>query len=100
MIKHIVMFKLKPCEIPGDKIRAMRKIKGMLEDLLNHIPELKSMEVGINISVRPSAYDFALVSTFNNEQDLETYRVHPKHVEVVEYILKHKESTVVVDYEL
>jgi len=99
MIKHIVMFKLKKCEIPGDKIRAARKIKEKLEELPNHISELISMEAGINISQRPTAYDLVLLSEFKNEDDLETYRTHPKHVEVVEFIKKHKESTAVVDFE-
>jgi hypothetical protein len=99
MIKHIVMFKLKKCEIPGDKIRASRSIKEKLEELPAFIPELKMMEVGINISTRDTAYDLVLVSEFDNEKDLETYRVHPKHVEVVDYILKHKDAAVVVDFE-
>ena len=93
------MFKLRKCEIPGDKIRASRKIKEKLEALVDHIPELKSMEVGINISPRPTAYDLVLVSEFENEEDFETYRIHPKHLEVVEFIKKVSEMSAVVDYE-
>jgi hypothetical protein len=100
MIKHIVMFKLRKCEIPGDKIRASRRIKEKLEKLVNYIPELKSMEVGINISLRKTAYDLVLVSEFMNEADLETYRNHPEHIKIVEYIKKVSEKSVVVDYQV
>ncbi len=99
MIKHIVMFKLKECKIPGENIKNVRQLKKMLDDLINHIPEIKSMEVGINISSKPTAYDLVLVSEFANEDDLETYRVHPKHVEFVEFNKQFKEAAVVVDYE-
>ncbi|MCD4680300.1 MAG: Dabb family protein [Bacteroidales bacterium] len=99
MIKHIVMFKLRECKIPGENINNARQLKKMLDDLVNHIPELKSMEVGINVSSRPTAYDLVLVSEFLNEADLGTYRVHPRHVKVIEFVKQVSETSVVVDYE-
>ena len=99
MIKHIVMFKLKECQVPGENIKNARLLKTLLDDLINHIPEIVSLEVGINISPRPTAYDLVLVSEFRNEDDLETYRTHPKHVEFIESNRKIKGTTAVVDYE-
>lgn len=94
------MFKLNECKIPGEKITNARKLKKMLEDLIEHIPELKSMEVGINISTRPTAYDLILISEFKSEDDLDTYRVHPKHQEVIEFVKKVSKTSAVVDYEV
>jgi len=74
------------------------KLKKMLEDLTDEIPSLYTMEVGLNINTKPSAFDLVLTADFENETGLNAYRVHPKHVKVLDYLKVVVEKTAVVDY--
>lgn len=97
MLKHIVMMKLKT----GEDSLVNERLKTLalrLKKLKNEISSLESMEVGMNFSRRPSAMDIVLVSEFEDEAALEEYRVHPKHVEILEYIKEIVEEARVVDY--
>ncbi len=96
MIKHIVMFRI-PAELK-DKNTLIQALKDKLDNLKNKIPRLKKLETGINISKRTSAFDLVLVTEFDNESDLDVYRKHPDHLEVVAYIEKIKAEVVVADY--
>jgi len=100
MIKHIVMIRLKEVGSPEAKLENARKLKAAIEGLLGKVPELLSMEVGMNLSTKASAYDLVLTSTFDNMETLEIYRVHPEHQKVVELLYEVMESTAVVDYEV
>ena len=99
MIKHIVFIK----SIDSNKVKSATIIKELayqlraLEDL---IKEIESIEVGINISKRESAYDLSLLTSFKNEDDLNTYRYHPEHQKVIDFIREYNLQTVVVDYNL
>lgn len=97
MLKHIVMMKLKQADESVFKKRQI-KLEEMLKELKNHIPSLHKIEIGLNISDRPTAYDIVLVSEFKNETDLNEYRVHPKHVAVLHYIKEVVAEARVVDY--
>ncbi|KAJ52396.1 hypothetical protein BD780_001170 [Clostridium tetanomorphum] len=97
MIKHIVMWKLK--YFNGDeKIKNCERAKRDLEGLQEMIPELKSIEVGININKTDAAYDLVLYSEFENEEGLNTYQNHPEHVKVGQFIKGIVQHRVVVDY--
>ncbi len=99
MIRHIVMFTLKDFE-EDRKQQLLIEIKLMLLDLKNQIPELLKMEVGINVSTRPTAYDIVLTSEFSSPKTLDVYRVHPKHQKVLDYLREVIDRTAVVDYEI
>lgn len=94
MIKHIVMFKLKP-----EKKTEIPEFKRRLDDLGDTIKEIRLFETGKNFSSSPAAYDLVLVSEFDTKEDLEKYKVHPEHKKLIEYFIPIKESSVVVDYE-
>ncbi len=82
MITHIVLFKLQ--EFPSAEKEAIcLELKQKLEALKSEIPELVSMQVGINMLHPEKNYDLMLLSLFLNADDLETYRVHPAHQRVV-----------------
>ncbi len=96
MVKHIVMFDFKDKNKKENLIQA----KAMLEELLEHIPTLKSMEVGINFAQEERAMDLSLYSEFEDEEGLKIYANHPKHLEAVAFIKSVASASKVVDYRL
>ena len=100
MIHHIVMFKL--LETPDLKQKESNKleVKKRLEGLPAKIDVIRSLEVGMNVVSQERAFDIVLISTFDNLDDLETYRVHPAHQEFVEYVSQIREKAASVDYEI
>lgn len=99
MVKHIVMIKLKEFDTADEKRHQAENFKQMLEDLVGKVPDLKSMEVGLNFNPKPAAYDLVLISEFENREGLDNYRVHPDHVKVLDVLKKIMDKTAVVDYE-
>ncbi len=94
MIKHIVMFKLKP-EAPAN---TANKIKALLDALPAQISEILSFEVGINEKQSDRACDLVLVSEFESFESLTAYAMHPKHVDILPFIRENCSETKVVDY--
>jgi len=94
MIVHIVMFKFKE----ENKARNLAKVQDKLEQLENKIDVLRSMEVGINFTEADRAMDLSLYSTFESQEDLKAYAVHPEHLKVVELIKEVTLESKVVDY--
>ena len=99
MIHHIVMFKLSETPDARQKEALRQEVKERLEKLPAKIDVIRSMEVGINVVTQARAFDVVLVSTFENLDDLEIYRVHPAHQEFVDYVTKIREQVASVDYE-
>ena len=97
MLKHIVMLKLKEFD-PETKQQHLEKLKTDIEGLTGRVPELKFMEVGLNINTKASAFDLVLTSHFDSEDDLDVYRVHPEHKKVLDFLYAVTEKTAVVDY--
>jgi hypothetical protein len=97
MIKHIVMLRLKNFG-PEKKEENLSELKRLIEGLLGVVPELKHMEVGLNINTKPSAYDLVLTSHFDSEEALDAYRVHPEHKKVLDFLYEVTGETAVVDY--
>jgi len=95
VIVHIVMFNFKE----ENRAENIAKTKVMLEALVEKIVPLLSMEVGIDFNGSERAMDLSLVSTFKTKEDLETYAVHPAHLEVVAFIKEVTMLSKVVDYE-
>lgn len=94
MVTHVVLFRLK------DRSRKnIERAREVLLSLKDRIPVIRSFEVGADIIRSDRSYDLALVSKFDNLDDLDAYRVHPEHVNVVDYIAQVKESSIAVDYE-
>ena len=93
MVRHIVFMKF-----PDPSLAQIAKEK--LLSMPAHIDELQDIEVGINFSRSERSYDLALVTTFNNKEDLEKYRIHPYHQEIVKWLKANQTKTKVVDYEI
>lgn len=98
MLKHIVLFKLKPFAEGASKEDNAKKIKRDLEALKGKIPQILRLEVGINCISDDAAYDISIYSEFADEKDLSLYMKHPDHVKIAEFVGKVRESRAVVDY--
>ncbi|MEA2098656.1 MAG: Dabb family protein [Campylobacterota bacterium] len=96
MIVHIVMFKFKD----ENKESNLVEVTSRLNALVELIPTLKSMEVGVNFTESDRAFDMSLYSTFETKDDLKSYAIHPEHLKVVELIKSVTTQSKVVDYTL
>ncbi|QOY52860.1 Dabb family protein [Candidatus Sulfurimonas baltica] len=96
MIVHIVMFKFKE----ENRDSNIEEVVKRLNSLVELIPTLKSMEVGVDFSRTERAFDMSLYSTFDTKEDLQAYAVHPEHLKVVELIKSVTLESKVVDYVL
>jgi hypothetical protein len=76
----------------------LAQVKTMLEALPAKIDELKSMEVGIDISRSARSFDLVLISMFEDQAGLNEYAVHPAHLEVVSAIKEVTTLSKVVDF--
>lgn len=100
MIKHIVMWRLKEKARGATKEDNARTLKTRLEALPEVIPEIRRLEVGLNIKDSERAADVVLYSEFDSPEALAAYIGHPAHQEVVAFIREIVSETRVVDYEV
>lgn len=92
LITHIVFFKFKDA-------KDIDRVKEALLGLQGKVPQLRHLEVGVDIIRSERSYDLALVTKFDSLADLDAYQVHPDHQEVVKLVGTVKESVVAVDYQ-
>ena len=81
MVKHVIVWKLKDEYSAEEKESIKKGIKEGLESLKGKIPGLVDIKVNIN-GLESSNADLMLDSTFENEDALNGYSVHPEHVKV------------------
>lgn len=94
MIKHIVMWKFKEGEQEN-----MMLFRERLLALKGQIPEIRAMEVGINVNPSERSYDAVLVSEFDSLETLNSYSTNPLHVAVADFCKSIRTGSVSVDYE-
>jgi len=99
MIKHIVLFQLKPFENKEIKDAKLAEIKSGLLELKEKVSALKSIEVGLNVNPAEQ-FNIALTTTFDSMEDLEIYAKHPDHVAVGKIVREILEARSCVDYEI
>lgn len=97
MIKHVVFISFME-EDTEQKLEQLKTLKNKIDNLKSQIPEVVSIESGLNISTSEKAFDFCLISDFKTSEDLENYRIHPAHKEVLAYMQQHNIKVAVVDY--
>lgn len=94
MIRHIVLWRLKPeGRLRFDDIRAA------LEAQLGRIPGLVRVEVGRNFASGRRAVDFALRCDFETRAALDAYHAHPAHRETRNVVDPLVDEHWIVDYE-
>jgi len=101
MIKHLVLWKMKPIADGRTGKENAEILVQRLNALKGVIPCLVSIEAGINFSEAPIAYDVGLHTAFKTKEDLGTYQNHPAHVKIVEWINSGiADSKVIADFEI
>lgn len=95
MITHIVFFKLSD---PSSGNIASTRDK--LLEMSGKIPEIRHLEVGVDVVRSERSYDIALVTRFDSLADLREYQIHPFHAgEVLPHVKSVCSSIAAVDYE-
>jgi len=100
MVKHIVFWRLKPEAHGQSAAENARAIKEKLEALRGLIPDLLSLEVGLDFERSDQASDVALYTAFPSREALAAYQVHPAHKAVMPFIAEARSERRVVDYEV
>ena len=98
MIRHIVLFKMKPFASPEARMQKLNQIKDGLMALTSIVKELKHETVGINANPAET-WDLSLVCEFENWAGLNVYADHPEHVKVKKIIGEVVDSRACVDSE-
>ncbi len=96
MIRHIVIFQLDEVEATQEKLQ---EIKSALENLVEFIPVLSKMEVGINVNP-DEKQQLVLVADIASLEDVDVYAKHPKHLEAAALIKPIAKLRTCVDYEI
>jgi hypothetical protein len=94
MLTHVVFFKLNERTLEN-----AQKLREVLLSMTGKIPQIKHMEVGVNVVPSERAYDVVLFQRFDSLHDLQEYQAHPNHQDVLKYLLAVTASRVSVDYE-
>ncbi|MBO4775453.1 MAG: Dabb family protein [Lachnospiraceae bacterium] len=81
MVKHVIVWTLKDEYSKEEKENIKKEIKEGLEGLKGKVPGIVEIKVFIN-GLESSNTDLILDSTFENEDALKGYSVHPEHVKV------------------
>lgn len=82
------------------KAENARAMKARLESLPEVIPEIRRLEVGLNVKDSERAADVVLYSEFDSPEALAAYIGHPAHQEVVAFVREIAGETRAVDYEV
>jgi len=94
MLTHVVFFKLND-RTPENA----QKLREALQSMTGKIPQIRHMEVGVNVVPSERAFDVVLFQRFDSLADLRAYQAHPEHQEVQKYLLAVTAARPSVDYE-
>ena len=101
MIRHMIMFNLKPELEPAEREWLFGKIHSLAK-----LPTVRGLSLGKLLDAREdwyrarlnAEYGWALSMDFENEDALYAYQQDPKHVEIAQEIRKRVTGTRVVDF--
>lgn len=98
MVKHIVMWNFNPEMSAEEKKAAGEKMKALLEPIKELVDGALDIRVVIN-DMESSNRDIALIGTYESEDALKAYQVHPAHVEAGKYVRSVTCNRSCLDYE-
>lgn len=100
MVKHVILWTLKDGFSEDEKKNIKAGIKEGLEGLQGQIPGLVDIKVNTE-GLASSNVDLMLDSTFESEEALKGYAVHPAHVAVADgKVRPYTASRSCLDYEV
>ena len=82
MVKHIILWTLRPELTEEEKLSVKAGIKQGLEGLVGRVPGLIDVKVYIDGRLSSSNADVMLDSTLESEEALRGYAQHPEHLAV------------------
>ena len=95
MIEHLVFLKIK------DEAGNIEKIAKALTALKGKVPAIREVSCGRNFSDRSKGFNLGLRVVVETESDIDSYRLHPDHVEVLNNLIKPAlEDMIVCDYKV
>ena len=94
MIRHVIMWKFRE----GEEENREQFLSG-LQALDGVIPEIRRMEVGVNV-LEKNNYDACLIADFDDLEALERYKKDPRHVAVSTLCKSIREARGAVDFEI
>lgn len=94
MIRHVIMWKFRE----GEEENMHRFLNG-LKALDGVIPEIRRMEVGVNV-LEKNNYDACLIADFDDLEALERYKKDARHVAVSTLCKSIREARGAVDFEI
>lgn len=95
MVKHVVTFQFSGN--PSERKAIAEAFREALISLPYTIPQLKSIEVGINENPAEK-WDLCLTACADSLEDVAAYSAHPAHQEAVAIMRDHLAARACVDY--
>ena len=86
MIRHSIMWRITDEYEGMTKEEIMNKLEELFSYLKKTIPEIRSMTLERDVLHTERSYDLIYITEFDSLEDLETYRVHPEHVKVAQFV--------------
>jgi hypothetical protein len=77
----------------------IQEAQTQIEQLIDLVPGVQHIKVGINFADEERAMDMVLISSFASREDLDFYATHPEHLKVIAFIKTIASYTKVVDFE-
>jgi hypothetical protein len=100
MVKHIACLKLKDFAEGKSKSENALVFIEKLTSLKDKISVIKKFEAGINApAASKQNFDVALVTEFENFEDLKVYQNHPEHLKLADFMRNVSEIRAAVDFE-
>lgn len=99
MIKHIILWRLKPDFSESEKEEILAKIKTGFANLNGKIDGMISISANVN-PLPSSSCDLMLDSVFENTEALQGYQKNPLHLEVATVVRSVVSERVCFDYEV
>ena len=91
MFVHIVFFNFK-------LLTDRKEAKQRLEGLVNTVPSLRTVVVGLDEVRSDRSWDMVLITRFDDQAGYEAYAVEPTHLEVVTWLKSVIHASATVDY--